>query len=86
MMVLAAEEDRLARSGGPSRAGTAPSQEGWGDYMTRQLNERTERLNIIGDSTDQMLENSQGWAEDVNKFVSRQKRNMLLGGITGKFF
>ncbi|EPE35895.1 WD40 repeat-like protein [Glarea lozoyensis ATCC 20868] len=86
MMALAAEEDRLARSGGSSRAGTAPAQEGWGDYMTRQLNERTERLNIIGDSTDQMLENSQGWAEDVNKFVSRQKRNMLLGGITGKFF
>jgi syntaxin-binding protein 5 len=61
MMALAAEEDRLARSGGPSRAGTAPAQEGWGDYMTRQLNERTERLNIIGDSTDQMLDHSQGW-------------------------
>ncbi|EHK99716.1 putative Lethal(2) giant larvae protein like protein SRO77 [Glarea lozoyensis 74030] len=71
MMALAAEEDRLARSGGSSRAGTAPAQEGWGDYMTRQLNERTERLNIIGDSTDQMLENSQGWAEDVNKFLSK---------------
>jgi syntaxin-binding protein 5 len=86
MLALAAEEDRLARSGGPSRAGTAASQEGWGDYMARQINERTERLNIIGDSTDQMLDHSQGYAEAASKFVSRQKRNMLLGGITGKFF
>ncbi|KAG9236041.1 snare-dependent exocytosis protein-like protein [Amylocarpus encephaloides] len=88
MMALSAEEDRLARSGdaGPSRVPGTQSTEGWGDYMSRQLNERTEKLSIVGDSTDKMLDSSQGWANDVNKFVSKQKRNMLLGGITGKFF
>lgn len=87
MMALAAEEERLARGGsGSGRAPGTQSSEGWGDYMTRQLNERTQKLGIVEDSTDKMLDNSQGWAEDVNKFVSKQKRNMLIGGITGKFF
>lgn len=90
MMAAAAAEDRAARLGSPgSSRGPAPgtvSAEGWGDYMTRQLNERTEKLGIMGDSTDRMLDNSQGWADDVNKFVSKQKRNVLLGGITGKWF
>lgn len=84
-MAAAAEEDRIR---GSSRSGPAPgtqSTEGWGEYMTRQLNERTEKLNIMGDSMDKVQENSQGWAEDVNKFVSKQKRNMILGGLTGKF-
>jgi syntaxin-binding protein 5 len=86
MLAAAAEEDRLARSGGPARAPGTQSTEGWGDYMTRQLNERTEKLNIMGDSMDKVQDNSAGWAKDVDKFVSKQKRNMLLGGITGKFF
>ena len=47
MLAAAAEEDRLARTGGPSRAPGTQSTEGWGDYMTRQLNERTEKINIM---------------------------------------
>jgi hypothetical protein len=88
MLAAAAEEDRLARSGGAgsSRIPGTQSTEGWGDYMTRQLNERTEKLNIMGDSMDKMQENSAGWADDVTKFVSKQKRNMVLGGLTGKWF
>lgn len=86
MLAAAAEEDRLARAGGPTRIPGTQSTEGWGDYMTRQLNERTEKLNIMGDSMDKVQDNSAGWAKDVDKFVSKQKRNILLGGITGKFF
>jgi syntaxin-binding protein 5 len=87
MLAAAAEEDRLARSGGagPARIPGTQSSEGWGQYMTRQLNERTEKLNIMGDSIDKVQENSSGWADDVNKFVSKQKRNMVLGAITGKW-
>jgi hypothetical protein len=87
MLAAAAEEDRLARmsGAGPSRAPGTRSTEGWGEYMTRQLNERTEKLNIMGDSMDKVQENSAGWADDVNKFVSKQKRNMVLGSITGKW-
>jgi syntaxin-binding protein 5 len=90
MLAASAEEDRLARSGAgagsSSAAGGSQNAEGWGEYMTRQLNERTEKLNLMGDNMDKVQENSAGWAEDVNKFVNKQKRNMLLGGITGKWF
>ncbi|KAK2628816.1 hypothetical protein QTJ16_001919 [Diplocarpon rosae] len=87
MQAAAAAEDRAARLGSPAAQtpGTV-STESWGDYMTRQLNERTEKLNIMGDTSDRMLDNSQGWAKDVNKYVSKQKRSMVLGGITGKWF
>ncbi|KAF8860669.1 snare-dependent exocytosis protein-like protein [Acephala macrosclerotiorum] len=84
MIMAAAEEERLSRSGGQgsSRAPGTVSSEGWGEYMTRQLNERTEKLNIMGDSTDRMLENSQGWADDASKFAKKQTRSLLFGGIT----
>lgn len=87
MLAAAAEEDRLARSAGagPSYAPGTRSTEGWGQYMTRQLNERTEKLNLMGDSMERVQENSEGWVGDVNKFVSKQKRNLVLGGITGKW-
>ena len=86
MIAAAAEEARLARSGGAagsSRAGAGP--EGWGDYLSRQINERTEKLNIMGDSMDTLQNQSQGWADDVNKFVSKQKKNILFGGLKSKF-
>lgn len=89
MLAAAAEEDRLARSGGAGPSRPAPgtqSTEGWGDYMTRQLNERTEKLNIMGDGMDRMQENSQGWADDVNKFVGKQKKNLIMGTLKSKFF
>jgi hypothetical protein len=85
MMAAAADEANMARAG-PSRVPGTQSTEGWGEYMTRQLNERTEKLNIMGDTMDKAQENSAGWARDVDKFVSRQKRNMVLGGLTGKWF
>ncbi|KAA8566722.1 hypothetical protein EYC84_009253 [Monilinia fructicola] len=85
MLAASAEEERLARSTGGG-AGPSGSQEGWGDYMTRQLNERTEKLNIMGDNMDKVQENSAGWADDVSKYVNKQKRGMLLSGITGKWF
>ncbi|KAI1261985.1 lethal giant larvae like, C-terminal-domain-containing protein [Xylariaceae sp. FL1019] len=72
--------ERQAQAG-PS----GPSEEGWGDYLTRQLNERTEKLNMVGDSMSNMEESSQQWAESASKFVSQQKRKMLFGGLTGKF-
>lgn len=64
---------------------TDPSNEGWGAWASRQLNERTERLNIVGDSMDGLSENSKGWAEDVNKFVAKQKRGLVTGVIKSKF-
>lgn len=87
MLDAAAAEQRAARNadaGGSSAAGG--SQEGWGSYLSRQLAERTEKLNIMGDSMDNLQQQSQGWSDDVNKFMSKQKRNIVLGGLKSKFF
>ncbi|KAI0799346.1 lethal giant larvae like, C-terminal-domain-containing protein [Xylaria sp. FL0064] len=80
MLAASAAMEEQARAG-PS----SPSQEGWGDYLTRQLNERTEKLNIVSDGLDNIAASSQKWSEDASKFVSSQKRKMLLGSITSKF-
>ncbi|KAM5359331.1 hypothetical protein ACJZ2D_014562 [Fusarium nematophilum] len=85
MLEAAAAEQRAARTGEPSASG-ANSQEGWGDYLTRQLNERTEKLNIMGDNMENLQEQSAGWANDVNKFMNKQKRNVVMGGLKSKFF
>lgn len=88
MIAAAAEEERLARGGpgaGPSGAG-AGGQEGWGEYLSRQLNERTEKLNLMGDNMESLNDQSQGWADDVNKFIGKQKRNVVMGGLKSKFF
>ncbi|KAI6777938.1 Lethal(2) giant larvae protein-like protein [Emericellopsis cladophorae] len=85
MLEAAAQEKRNihnGEAGGPSN----PSQEGWGDYLTRQLNERTEKLNIMGDSMDGLQQQSQGWATDVNKYISKQKRSFVMNSVKSKFF
>lgn len=77
------ERRRLAREGRTgsnlSQASTG-SQEGYWSYMTRQVQERTERLGIAGESLDRMEENSSNWARDVNKYVQNQKKKAILGG------
>ena len=82
-----AEEQRRRQAGqaGPSsaagRSGPGPEgeEEGYWAYMQRQVNERTEKLGIVGDSMDQLQEQSSGWAKDVNSYVSQQKRKMVFG-------
>ncbi|KAK3346749.1 lethal giant larvae like, C-terminal-domain-containing protein [Lasiosphaeria hispida] len=84
MIAAAAAEQRSARpAAGASRAGS--SQEGWGDYLSRQLAERTEKLNIMTDSVGDLQKESSGWADDVNKYVKNQKRGLLLGGLKKTF-
>ena len=61
------------------------AEEGWGAWASRQLNERTEKLNIVGDSMDNLSQNSAGWANDVNKFVGKQKRGFVMGAMKSKF-
>lgn len=86
----AAERRAAAGVGGATTAGVAAavgsSQETWGSYLSRQVNERTEKLNIMGDSMDNLQQQSQGWADDVNKFIGKQKRNLVMGTIKSKFF
>ncbi|PSN62449.1 hypothetical protein BS50DRAFT_577353 [Corynespora cassiicola Philippines] len=82
-------EERAAASNpySPGGSGSAAGQneEGWGAWASRQLNERTEKLNLVGDSMDNLSKNSAGWADDVNKFVGKQKRGFVMGAMKSKF-
>ncbi len=78
------QERRLANRQGPSSpSGThdpGPSDEGYWAYMQRQVQERTASLGIMGDSIEKLEDNSSSWANDVNKFVSKQKKKAVMGG------
>ncbi|KAI9845058.1 MAG: hypothetical protein M1838_001915 [Thelocarpon superellum] len=81
-------DERSAGRPSVSRSGsstTTPQDESYWGYMQRQLNERTEKLNLVGDSMDQLQENSAGWANDVTKYVNQQKRKMVMGAVQSKF-
>lgn len=76
-----------AAAAAASTSASAPGkdEEGYWAYMQRQLNERTENLNIVNDSMDRLGETSAKFSNDVSKFVSQQKRKALIGGLTGKW-
>ncbi|KXJ89343.1 lethal giant larvae like, C-terminal-domain-containing protein [Microdochium bolleyi] len=83
MLEAEAAMQRGGSQGYGAAAGT--SQEGWGDYLTRQLNERTEKLNIMNDSVEGAANASQNWSDEAGKFFKKQKRNLLWGSVTSKF-
>jgi hypothetical protein len=74
------ERRQAAREGRtpPTRSNT--NEEGYFAYMSRQVQERTEKLGFAGDNMDRLEETSSGWAKDVNKYVSNQKKKAVLGG------
>ncbi|KAI4142809.1 MAG: hypothetical protein LQ340_007215, partial [Diploschistes diacapsis] len=76
-------DDRQRREATKATAATsnAPGQEdeGYWSSMQRSVQERTERLNIMGDSMDRLEEASAGWADDVSKFVNDQKKKAVMG-------
>ena len=74
------------RSNGPEPSSSSSKDEGYWAYMQRQVQERTERLNIMGDSMDKLEEQSSNWADDVGKFVSQQKKKAVMSSKCGLFF
>ncbi|KAG9878793.1 hypothetical protein KCV02_g20786, partial [Aureobasidium melanogenum] len=81
-MLAQSRADEAARAAASRRPGSssssaAQSNEGWGAYMQRQIQERTEKLNIMGDSMENLESNSQGWADDVIWVL----RDELSGGM-----
>ncbi|OCK73743.1 hypothetical protein K432DRAFT_387227 [Lepidopterella palustris CBS 459.81] len=88
MQARADEQQRRAEgrtAGSGSNLAVSGQDEGYWAYMQRQLNERTEKLGIMGDSMDKLESNSAGWADEVGKFVQNQKRNMVMGAMKSKF-
>lgn len=67
---------------GPSGTGRHPperQEEGYWAYMQRQIQERTENLGLAGDNMEKLEDNSAGFADDVNKYVSSQKKKAVMG-------
>lgn len=75
----------MSESSMAAAATGANRSEGWGEYLTRQLNERTEKLNLVNDAMENTAEASQRWADDATKWAAKQKRNLIMGSITSKF-
>ena len=76
-------ERRLASrqaSSSQSAAAPGPAEEGYWAYMQRQVQERTANLGIMENSIDKLEDNSSSWANDVNRFVSKQKKKAVMGG------
>ena len=71
---------RSQRPGQPAVSRSHGEPETWTEYMQRQINERTEMLGLAGDRMDRLEDNSSSWSDEVNKFVSQQKRSLALGG------
>lgn len=79
---------RQAATAGSSASAGHPqqdSQEGYWAYMQRQVQERTEKLGILGDNMEGLERNSAGWSEEVGKFVKQQKRSAATGLFKAKF-
>jgi syntaxin-binding protein 5 len=74
------ERRQAAREGRNVPQPSANQNEGYWAYMQRQVQERTERINIVGDSMERLEESSSNWADDVSSFVSTQKRKAVFGG------
>ena len=59
--------------------------EGYLAWAQRNITQRTEKLGIMGENMDNLQKNSSGFADDVNKFVSKQKRGLVMGAVKSKF-
>jgi hypothetical protein len=53
--------------------------------MQRQVQERTERLGVLGESVNKLEDASASWANEASKFASKTKKNMIMGAVKGKF-
>ncbi|KAL8810931.1 MAG: hypothetical protein Q9200_002205 [Gallowayella weberi] len=78
------QQRSMKRSATAGSSSGEKEDEGYWAYMQRQMQERTQNLNIMGDSVDKVEENSSNWADDVNKFVSKQKKKAVMGFVGSK--
>lgn len=63
-----------------TQGSTGHNEESYWASMQRQVQERTEKLNIMGDTMNRLEESSSSFANDVSKFVQNQKRKAVFGG------
>lgn len=73
------ERRALSRQAASSSSSSGREDEGYWAYMQRQVQERTQNLGFADNSMDKLEENSSNFADDVNKFVSKQKKKAVMG-------
>ena len=65
---------------GSSSAAASGQDEGYWNYVQKQVAERTQKLGSVNDGIDSLEQTTSNWLGDVNKFVNQQKRNAVTGG------
>ena len=84
----AQQEAEFQRQRDTARTGRTPppdkSQEGYWEYMQRQIQERTEQLGFAESSMDRAADDSKDWSQGVSSFIAKQKRQAALGYLGGK--
>jgi syntaxin-binding protein 5 len=60
-------------------------QEGYWAYMQRQVQERTEKLGVLGESVNKLEDASASWASEASKYAKKTKQNMIMGAVKGRF-
>jgi len=86
MIEQARADEIAAKQAGRNNPNAGGQDEGYWSYMQNQINQRTQNLNLMGDSVNRLEESSASWADQANKFVASQKRNMVFGAVKSKFF
>jgi hypothetical protein len=84
MLQQARANEAQARAQGQTGA-AAGQQEGYWAYMQRQVQERTEKLGVLGDSVNKLEETSSSWANEASNYAKKAKQNMIMGAVKGRF-
>ena len=74
-----ASRQTASSSSGYNRESPGRQEEVYWAYMQRQVQERTENLGLAGDNMEKLEDNSAGFADDVSKYVSSQKKKAVMG-------
>jgi syntaxin-binding protein 5 len=86
MQQRAAASAAAGPSSSRSAALASEQDQGYWQYMQKQLSERTEKLGSVNDGIDSLEQTTSNWLGDVNKFVSQQKKNAVTGSKLMMFF
>jgi syntaxin-binding protein 5 len=74
-------QQRAVAAPSSSRTAALASEQdqGYWQYMQKQLSERTEKLGSVNDGMNSLEQTTGNWLGDVNKFVNQQKKNAVTG-------
>jgi len=80
-------QQRQQASSSSAASGSSNTAGGGGVFanMSKNLQQRTEALNLWSDNMEKLEESSANFAEAASNFVKQQKKKALLGGLKTMF-